>query len=198
MPKITDHRRAQRREQILTAAMACVAQEGFHRTTMADVITASGLSAGAVYGYFTSKEDLILALADRAISSIEPVLAQLLHQDQLPTIAEAVQKITEHVLELSVAGTDLAPVAIAAWAEAARNEQVRDAVAQRLHTMRVHLTELARELQRRGRLSPEVDAEAVGQAAAGMLPGFLLQQLIFGDVEPARYAAGLAAISGID
>ena len=62
MPRVTDEHRAARREQILSAAIACVAEEGFHKTTMAHVIQRSGLSAGAVYGYFRGKDEIIGAM----------------------------------------------------------------------------------------------------------------------------------------
>ena len=64
MPKISDKQREGRRQQILEAALACFADDGFHQTGMADIVKRSGLSHGAVYLYFQSKDDLIEALAD--------------------------------------------------------------------------------------------------------------------------------------
>ena len=53
-------------EQILDAAVACFAREGFHRTTMQDIVREAALSPGAIYGYFASKEAIIDAIgADR-------------------------------------------------------------------------------------------------------------------------------------
>ncbi|MGE3872078.1 MAG: TetR/AcrR family transcriptional regulator [Parvibaculaceae bacterium] len=49
MPKISDEKRLARRMQILEAAWTCFQKQGLHATTMADIINASGLSAGAVY-----------------------------------------------------------------------------------------------------------------------------------------------------
>ena len=60
MPKVTDAHLAARREQIIEAAMTRFAEGGFHSTGMAEVIAATGLSAGAVYRYFPTKEDLVL------------------------------------------------------------------------------------------------------------------------------------------
>ena len=64
MPKISELRRESRRDQILAAALACFSENGFHQTGMADIVTRSGMSHGAVYVYFPSKEDIIEALAD--------------------------------------------------------------------------------------------------------------------------------------
>lgn len=66
MPKVSDAHLDARRRQITAAARALFADQGFARTTMADVVSASGLSNGAVYRYFPSKAELVLAvIADR-------------------------------------------------------------------------------------------------------------------------------------
>src|SRR5258708_19234646 len=44
--------------------MTCFARQGYHATSMDDVVRESGLSVGAIYSYFASKEDLFLALSD--------------------------------------------------------------------------------------------------------------------------------------
>jgi AcrR family transcriptional regulator len=64
MPKVSASHVAARREQIIEAAKALFAERGFSRTTMADVVAASGLSTGAVYHYFPSKDQLVLAAVD--------------------------------------------------------------------------------------------------------------------------------------
>ncbi len=63
MPKISDERKLERSQQILDAARRCFIDKGFHRASMSDVIRESGLSAGAVYSYYSSKEELIAAVA---------------------------------------------------------------------------------------------------------------------------------------
>lgn len=65
MPKITEEHRERRRNQILDAALRCFADRGFQSTSMADIISASGLSAGAIYLYFEGKWELALAVARR-------------------------------------------------------------------------------------------------------------------------------------
>jgi AcrR family transcriptional regulator len=53
-----------RREQILSAALTCFAEKGFHASTMDDLVRASGLSKGSLYWHFSSKEEVFLALVD--------------------------------------------------------------------------------------------------------------------------------------
>lgn len=65
MPKLKPETQSARREHILDAAEACFAQAGFHRTTMHDICKLAGISPGALYVYFDSKEALIEGLTER-------------------------------------------------------------------------------------------------------------------------------------
>jgi AcrR family transcriptional regulator len=63
MPKISDERRAERREQILAGARRCFAEHGYEGATVARLEEAIGLSRGAIFNYFDSKEELFVELA---------------------------------------------------------------------------------------------------------------------------------------
>ena len=65
MPRLKPDTQRARRAHILDAAETCFARAGFHRTTMQDICTEAGVSPGALYVYFRSKEDLIAGLAER-------------------------------------------------------------------------------------------------------------------------------------
>jgi len=62
-----DMRKGQRtRSHILKTAMGLFNTKGYHATSIADIVIASGVQKGNLYFYFTSKEDLALALLDEA------------------------------------------------------------------------------------------------------------------------------------
>ena len=61
MPKVSQAHLDARRAQILEAALTCFARNGFHRTTMQEIVKQSRLSPGAIYNYFASKEQIIEA-----------------------------------------------------------------------------------------------------------------------------------------
>jgi TetR/AcrR family transcriptional regulator, transcriptional repressor of aconitase len=65
MPKISDERRAERVEQILEGARRCFAENGYEGATVAKLEREVGLSRGAIFNYFPSKEDLFIELAVR-------------------------------------------------------------------------------------------------------------------------------------
>lgn len=50
---------AQRQQQIISAAKNCFSRSGFHGASMADISHESGLGAGQIYRYFSSKELIV-------------------------------------------------------------------------------------------------------------------------------------------
>lgn len=71
MPKRSEDYMAERRRQILDAAIVCLNNQGWTRTTVDDVARQAGLSKGAVYIHFASKRALLIGLLERNIDDIE-------------------------------------------------------------------------------------------------------------------------------
>ena len=65
MPKVSPEYRERRREQILSAARRCFARYGYAGATVARLEQETGLSRGAIFNYFPSKEELFMELANR-------------------------------------------------------------------------------------------------------------------------------------
>ena len=93
MPKLKPATQAQRRDRILDAAERCFAEAGFHRTTMLDICKAAGVSSGALYVYFASKEALIEGLCERDRTDFAERFARLA---AAPDFLEALRSIGEH------------------------------------------------------------------------------------------------------
>ena len=195
MPKVTDAHRAARRDQILAAAARCVAREGFHKTTMAAVIAEAGLSAGAVYGYFKSKNEIIKAIADRALGQAAHHLHDLVERDEPVHPADAVEvflrQVTAPVVE---GGVDLPRIAVQAWAEAVRDPEVHALAREKMLALRDALESVVLRCRRDGTLPADLDPEQAAQVLFGLLPGFVLQRLILGDVTPESYVQGVRAL----
>lgn len=72
--------KAEREQQILTAADALFRERGLDRLTLAEVAAHTGLTKAALYRYFRSKEVLFLAVyrraLDRLVAAIEALPAQ--------------------------------------------------------------------------------------------------------------------------
>lgn len=51
-----------RRAQILKAAIAVIAEQGFQRTTIKQIAAKAEVADGTIYNYFTNKDDILLAI----------------------------------------------------------------------------------------------------------------------------------------
>ncbi|WP_164867876.1 TetR/AcrR family transcriptional regulator [Rhodovarius crocodyli] len=141
MPRLTDRRRSERRAHVLLAARLCFQAQGFHATSMGDIVKASALSAGAVYGYFKSKEELILAAAEASMLELREEILPILGRDPPPP-RDFLRQIQDSVNRISDRGPiDLRRMAVLGWAEAQRNEALR-------HQLRGHYGEFLKELIR--------------------------------------------------
>ncbi|NCF66379.1 MAG: TetR family transcriptional regulator [Chloroflexi bacterium] len=84
---------AERRQQILAAAMTCFMRKGYHRATMDDIVSESGLSKGTLYWYFDSKKALFLALVQSTLEQIG-LGWQALIEDSEKSASEKLRNIT--------------------------------------------------------------------------------------------------------
>jgi AcrR family transcriptional regulator len=174
MPKISTEQREARRDQILAAALKCFSRDGFHQTTMSDIVRESGLSQGTLYLYFESKDDLIAAIADDRHR----------REAALNALAEGEQTPLQSILLLSrlyasrlsgPANADDLRVSLQGWAEALRNERVKAGVLEGVRLARSALARVIRRGQKRGIFRKKLDAAAAARVLIAIFQGFVLQ-----------------------
>jgi AcrR family transcriptional regulator len=91
--------------QLLTSGVRCFAANGFHATTTRDVTSAVGLSPGALYVHFPSKEDLLFEIVSTAHRhSFEAVRAVPQAEDASTHLRELVARFVEWHARHHVAG----------------------------------------------------------------------------------------------
>jgi TetR/AcrR family transcriptional regulator, transcriptional repressor of aconitase len=64
-PRISEQAKQARRDQILSGARNAFAEHGYEGATVAKLEQACGLSRGAIFNYYASKDELFYALAQR-------------------------------------------------------------------------------------------------------------------------------------
>jgi AcrR family transcriptional regulator len=67
---------ASTRQRILDAAVEVFAEKGYHDARVDEIVEASGTSKGAVYFYFSSKQQIFLALIDEFARKLEQGLLE--------------------------------------------------------------------------------------------------------------------------
>jgi AcrR family transcriptional regulator len=195
MPRVSEAHRERRREQILEAARRCFIRKGFHQSSMADVFAEAGLSAGAVYRYFRSKDEIITAIAEEVVGHVTDLLVPLVEQEPTPTLDSVIRDGLLSVDDLAFGEYGFAQLAPQVWAEALRNDQLLGVIRSRYTVVREALSRLIVAEQKAGRVDVDAEPDDVAAVLFGSIIGYLLQRLLFGHLRPESYAAGLAALT---
>ncbi|MFE6778511.1 TetR/AcrR family transcriptional regulator [Streptomyces sp. NPDC057702] len=190
MPKVRQEHLDARRQQIIDAARNCFARNGFHQTSMQNVFAESGLSAGAVYRYFKSKDELIATIATDATAQVRGLVNAVLQEDPPPP-PTAVFATLVHGLEPLRAPGGVGRIMIQVWGEALRDPALRTVVAKLNESMLADFAGLARRFSEAGHLPPDADAEAVSHLLLSLVQGYVVQNLIVGPLPAERYLRGL-------
>ena len=76
MPKLTDAEKDARRRRVLEGARRCFARHGYQGATVVRLEREIGLSRGAIFNWFPSKQDLFLALAAEDNARLHALFAE--------------------------------------------------------------------------------------------------------------------------
>jgi AcrR family transcriptional regulator len=193
MPRLTEARRRDRREQIAAAAFRCFARTGFAGTSMADIIAESGLSAGSIYSHFESKADLIRYVAIEELDRRFEDVAR--HVDDAEVVLTPARIAAGVFADLGVDHAR-AQILLQVWAEVPRDPEL--SLMARDNIRRFHAT-IRRALGpwARARVGATGDAEAMAAAGAdatlAALQGSVVRIVFDPDADAAAQAAALSA-----
>jgi AcrR family transcriptional regulator len=181
VPRVSAAHEQEVRDRILAAAARVFSEKGYHSSTIADVVRESGLSVGAIYTYFSGKDELIRLACDQLAARGLDELAERLAP--ATTTAERMAIAIRLYVE-TIDDYDGAPGQVSllqAWAEADREPGVREMLAAR----RERLVGAGRLLIAQGIASGELpawlDVDSVTRGFLGLLDGLLLQRIEAGD-----------------
>lgn len=193
MPKVSAEHGDARQRQILDAALECFSRQGFHKTTMKDIVRESGLSAGAIYNYFSSKGEIIDAIARERHASERALLEAALPESHKPLEAGELVRAFFQSFASEEQKTGRR-VGIDVWAEALRNRAVLTTVRRGVDEPRRLLAELVRNAQARDELPPELDPDGMARVMVAVFQGFVLQQAWDPDTDIEQYLATVQLI----
>ena len=156
------------RAQLLEAAARVFARQGYSGTKIQDIVREAGLSTGAVYGRFRSKDELLR----------EAVISRTGHAAQpLDAAGRRVADLIRYGAKLSDQPlTDDEAVRLEAFVTARREPDVAAAVADAQAVWRTRIQPLVEAAVEDGTVAPDVDPEAVLYLVRTLHLGLLLQR----------------------
>ncbi|MFG1641232.1 TetR/AcrR family transcriptional regulator [Amycolatopsis sp. NPDC049252] len=188
MPRITAERRAANRSQIVAAARRCFSRDGFHQTSMPDIAAEAGVSVGAPYRYFASKEAIILEIAGDAFRVMFDPVEHFVDAAGDVTVADLVAAAIEPVsgdVAVDAAGhavpvDELLRCAVQAWGELLRHEGLRQHAEAGFEHVRGRIADALRNGRRAGSVPADLDPDRGARIVMALLHGFVLQYTAFG------------------
>jgi TetR/AcrR family transcriptional regulator, fatty acid metabolism regulator protein len=156
-------RQADRRRQILEAAVKVFADKGFHASRVGDVAEEAGIAYGLVYHYFASKEDLLETIFRTTWTEM---LARVREVEEAGVpAAEAVRQVTALLLRTWRRDPDLVRVLVR---EVTRNQHVQQEIEEIAEAM-LALERIVRRGQETGEFRPELDPRLAAAVFYGAL-----------------------------
>ena len=195
MPRLSEQTRAQRRQHILTSAWMCFSRDGFHATSMDQVVAETGMSSSAVYRYFDSKEEIIRASAEEGVARVRGIFVALLDRDPVPTPAETLSLIVAELRSrTNNPDYDMTRLALQTWAEALR-DPVLHKRARTLYLQTLdHIAELAGRWRDKGYIPPNSDTNAVAASLFSLMHGLIVMHHLVDDVPSDALRNGLSLL----
>ena len=174
-----ERRPDERPRELLEAALAVFAQRGFRNTRLDDVAEAAGVTKGAIYHYFDTKEELLLSVIGHyqslAFGRAEEVLAnrKLSASERIEQVVKQIFQPAEERRRLLLA---LLIRGIAHEVPRVHDRWLRDGPAR--------LWNLVAGLVEEGKRSGEFRQDADGEVAARLLISGLVLQRLWNDDAP--------------
>lgn len=120
MPKVVPEYKEEAKSRILEAANKVFAERGYHEATMDDIAKRLGVSKGAIYLYFPSKEDLFEAMCKTAPQAFKEILHSSFRDEANPV--QSATQFFDKMLTLSASNPGLS---FEILSEASRNPTLK-------------------------------------------------------------------------
>lgn len=188
-----------RRRQILDAASLCFARNGFHATSMQDVLKEADLSAGAVYRYFSGKEELIAAIVGEVLGEVRGAFEEASRQSPPPRPDNLVAAVLSRVLALRanlvLDGVPAFPrLVVQVWSEIPRNDELAAVLREGYGGVRAAWARIVEAYQETGAMRPDIEPDHVARTMIASVLGFIAQQSLFGPAPVDVLRDGLRAL----
>ena len=193
MPKLTAAVAAARRAHILRSAFRCFARRGFTKTSMTDLYREAGVSAGSVYTWFRSKEEIIEATYRENTIWVTDLIAELTQQKEGPAALAEVVRTAAGLFDRPE-WLEESRVNVQVWGEALTNERLQGTFLPAFDTYRRLLAEAVGRAQAGGVVTPAVEPLAVAQVVWGLVLGLEAQKAWDPQLDAQAYAQAAAAL----
>jgi AcrR family transcriptional regulator len=192
MPKVSDEYKESKRRDIAEAAMRAFERKGFQAASMADIIAESGASAGAIYGAYRSKAEIVHVVATSLVN--ERLLAgeEFIMRDPLPSPGEVVGLMMRSITD-AISRTD---ILVQLWGEAITDPELKVITSEIMDRIegayRGYLATWYTQSRGLSTEESQVLAQRVAPLFVSMSQGYIIQSAIRADFDREAYLESAA------
>lgn len=197
MPKINAVLFEEKRKFIIDTARKVFAERGYEGATIKDILNAGGISNGALFVYFQTKRDILLAIIDENLNLFRTRVEAIVDTSDEYSRDEVLLMLLELVRQISL-GPGRA-MSLHAWAAAMVDPHVKANLDKHFEGILRALTLLLRSMRERGQIASSIHPARTAQALfAVFIPGYILQLLMFPPLEPRAYLNAHRSLWSLD
>jgi AcrR family transcriptional regulator len=170
---MSQHRSEETRARILDAAVRRFAMAGYDAASVDDICGEAGVSKGAFYHHYPSKQAIFLALMQGWLGMIDLGMGAA----RRDTVPETLVHMTNLLPGVFAAAEDRLPMFLEFWLQASRDEKVWEAVIAPYHHYKEFFAKLIEDGIAEGSLKP-VDSQVAAQVIVSLAVGLVLQGVL--------------------
>lgn len=173
MPKVVPEYKEKARRSIIESAAQVFTEKGYHKTKMDDIAEKLGVSKGAIYQYFKSKEQIFVEVIDFFMQFKKDEVMSIILSDNPMRIASAefLEMKIDRALQTQSFGLDL-------FLEAARNESLRERMAEKYQKIYDEFIGHTEELKEKGVIKKDAEVGVVWRGIVALRDGLISSILL--------------------
>jgi AcrR family transcriptional regulator len=174
MPKVVPEYKEQARERIIEQALKMFSERGYHHTRMTDIASYLGVSKGAIYQYFESKEQLFIEAIRHHGETRAAVVQRFLDTGSLKSMSTG--EFFDEMLQVRLSSI---PLNVDLFREMKRNDVLRKKLVEVAEGWGRRLVELIDQMKKKGEVRADVDSSSLSRGILALRDG-LYSQLMMG------------------
>ncbi len=162
------------RAHLLDAAVRRFAISGYNAASVDEICAEAGVSKGAFYHHFPSKQAVFLALLDGWLKTIDAGLESM----RQATVPETFVEMTRLLPAIFAAADERLPMFLEFWLQASRDETIWEATIAPYRHYQEYFARLVADGVAEGSLKPDTDPQAAAQVILSLAVGLFLQGVL--------------------
>ncbi|NQW59861.1 TetR/AcrR family transcriptional regulator [bacterium] len=178
------------RVRLLAAARTCFGQNGFEKTTNAQIAEVAGITSGAIYHYFPSKVELYAAVFEGVQDFIYSEFEYAINEHD--TLVERFNSILDISVRINRDDPSIAGFVVDVASEVQRNPELRSVTSLLRRRTGAFLEKLCDDAEQNNEIRPGVSRESLRDLLNALLAGLLRFSTLIND--SARHGAAVEVL----